>query len=286
MEVRSFLTGRRGVSVPFADFAGPLMGEDDQEDQILEAANRLGRERGWKYTEIRGGLSHSNHASRRPVFRSYSAHELNLTDGLDSIWRRLRPSARRSVKKGEGSQLTVSSGAGSELMEDYFKLHCRTRKRHGLPPQPTEFFSAIRRELLANGNGLIVISYQAGKPVAGAIFLHGGSRAIYKFGASDERYWQDCPNHLVMWRAIEHLFSVGCDSLHFGRTATSDSGLNRFKASWGAVQRPLHYFRRHTASSAWTSEASPRKESHPMMFGHLPTAVNRIAGCLIYPHLD
>jgi hypothetical protein len=58
MEVSSFLTGKRGVSLPFTDYCEPIIDETveladrvDLFNQIVECA----RKRGWKYIELRGG---------------------------------------------------------------------------------------------------------------------------------------------------------------------------------------------------------------------------------------
>jgi hypothetical protein len=58
MEVSSFLTGKRGVSLPFTDYCEPIIEETveladrvDLFNQIVECA----RKRGWKYIELRGG---------------------------------------------------------------------------------------------------------------------------------------------------------------------------------------------------------------------------------------
>ena len=122
--------------------------------------------------------------------------------------------------------------------------------------------------------------------MAGAVFFHSGGRAIYKFGASDKDHWGLRPNHRVMWSAIQYLAETGCQSLHFGRTSNDDAGLIRFKQSWAGTDRTLSYFRYHTGKLAWITAANPPTESLPMIFGHLPLALNRIAGRLIYPHLD
>jgi len=34
-------------------------------------------------------------------------------------------------------------------MGEYYRLHCLTRKRHGLPPQPTGFFQKIQEHIIA-----------------------------------------------------------------------------------------------------------------------------------------
>jgi len=55
MEVDSWLTGRRGVSLPFTDYCDPLASDLPAFKQLFEQAVQYGRERHWKYLELRGG---------------------------------------------------------------------------------------------------------------------------------------------------------------------------------------------------------------------------------------
>ena len=283
MEVRSPVTGRRGVSLPFADFAGPLWTAPGQGTAVYRALLEVAADRKWKHLELRGGSAPA--PGTRP-FRTYRGHELYLSAGVSSIAKRLPASTRRSIHQAERSGLTITVGHDPRAMGEFYQLHGRTRRRHGLPPQPFGFFQAIGRHLIEPGMGGIVLAHLAGTAVAGAVFFHSGNRAIYKFGASDQDHWHLRPNHLVMWSGIQYLLDAGCQSLHFGRTANDDAGLIRFKHSWACADGTLSYFRYQTGKLAWVADENPPVESLPLVFGHLPISLNRIAGRLIYPHLD
>ena len=283
MEVKSCLTGRRGVSLPFSDFTGPLWSDATKAPLVYQAVLNFATERGWKHIEVRGGTIPSAGAQ---AFLTYDTHQLDLRQGIESIERRLDPSVRRAIRKAERSRIEVTVERSLSAMAEFYKLHGRTRRRHGLPPQPFVFFKAIATHLIECGLGEIVLAKLAGVPVAGAVFLRSGGQVIYKFGASDSEHWPLRPNHLVMWNAIQHYTGSGCRELHFGRTSQNDEGLSRFKTSWGCDAIALPYFRRSLRNDKWDSASRPRSESHPLIFGHLPICLNRLAGRLIYPHLD
>ncbi len=283
MEVRSPITGRRGVSLPFADFCGPLWIEPRQRERVYQALLGLAAERKWQHLELRGG---GVPAAGVACLRTYSAHELDLTSGISHVASQFPASTRRSIRRADRSGLNISISHDSAAMLRFYQLHCHTRRRHGLPPQPFAFFQSICRHLIEHGLGAIVLAEHAGMTVAGAVFFHSDGRAIYKFGASDKSHWDLRPNHGIMWRAIQYLADSGCQSLHFGRTSNDDSGLLRFKHSWAAAEGPLRYFRYHTGRQTWIAAVKPPVECLPLVFGHLPLSINRIAGRLIYPHLD
>ena len=283
MEVKSHLTGNRGVSLPFSDFAGPLWTDANRSREIYSALFELAIVRKWKHLEIRGGLTPPEEGI---PFQNYDNHFLDLQEGADSVYRNVDPSVRRAIRKCDSSGLKVTVERSLKAMDEFYILHGHTRRRHGLPPQPRKFFQSIARHLVERNFGIVVIARFEGIPVAGAVFLHFGRRAIYKFGASDKEHWPMRPNHGVMWAGIQELIKMGCDQLQFGRTSTADEGLARFKLSWGSMNSSLYYFRRDCRANTWLVANQVPTESHPLIFGHLPIACNRLAGILIYPHLD
>ncbi|MCH1502705.1 MAG: GNAT family N-acetyltransferase, partial [Verrucomicrobiales bacterium] len=248
MEVRSLFTGRRGVCMPFSDFCHPLFAEthsgSDSRAQIVRNLTELARERRWKHLELRGGVA----PELASPSGSFYTHRLDLTQGGEPIEARFSNSVRRAIRKAErgGLRVRISRSEGSLL--DFYRLHMRTRRRHGLPPQPVSFFKAIYEELISPGLGFVVIAEKekrsrtgsADDPIAAAVFLQVADSAIYKFGASDERLWQLRANNLVMFRAIQFLAASGAKTLDFGRTALDSPGLRRFKLSWGTEEKVIH----------------------------------------------
>ena len=283
MEVDSVITGRRGVSLPFSDFAGPLWTGSENAEEVYQAISSVATERRWRRFDIR---SRAMPPLGAKPFISYVGHVLDLSPGEDGIKEGLEPSVRRAIRKAGRAGLEITIDTGSAVMAAFYALHCETRRRHGLPPQPYRFFESIQRNLLACGLGVVVLASSKGKAIAGAVFLRSAGQAVYKFGASDTASWDLRPNQWVMWHGIRYLISLGCGELHFGRTSQSDGGLSRFKRSWGCRIETLDYFRHDARTSCWLTASRPCSEGHPRVFGKLPLAINRFAGRLIYPHLD
>ena len=55
MEIESFLTGKRGVSLPFTDICHPIADTDDIFQALMERLTQHGKSAGWKYIEFKGG---------------------------------------------------------------------------------------------------------------------------------------------------------------------------------------------------------------------------------------
>lgn len=55
MQINSFLTGKRGVSLPFTDYCEPIVSDEVPFKAILDFVSIYGKRRGCEYIEFRGG---------------------------------------------------------------------------------------------------------------------------------------------------------------------------------------------------------------------------------------
>jgi hypothetical protein len=283
MEVASPFTGRRGVSMPFSDFCAPLVFDGWGQESLMERLLELGRERKWRYFELRGGRET---LPAPAAAEKYYGHKLDLSIGMEELFARFQSPVRRAIRKAEKSGLAVETTKTRKAMVDFYGLHVRTRRRHGLPPQPLTFFLNIHEAIIKTGLGFIVLAQRETKPIAAAVFLHSGATALYKYGASDERIQEFRGNNLVMWEGIRRLAGQGLKTLHFGRTSVENDSLRRFKLSWGTKEEIIEYFRFAFGPNMWVNSCRNASQFDNRLFRRLPLAVNRVAGSLIYPHLD
>jgi lipid II:glycine glycyltransferase (peptidoglycan interpeptide bridge formation enzyme) len=283
IEVQSLLTKSRGVCLPFTDYCAPLLFNVFSKAAVMDKIRQVARERKWSYFELRGDASVSGEAT---ASESYYGHHLNLRPGGTALFAGFESSVQRAIRKAERSQLSVSVDSTPEAMDSFYRLHGRTRRRHGAPPQPRTFFAHIQQNIINAGLGFIVRVRSGQDVVAAAIFFRHKSNAIYKFGASDERVQGLRANNLAIWKAIEFLAESGVDTLHFGRTAIDNEGLRRFKRSWGAAEEPINYFKFDIATNTWVIPPKRDLQFHKEIFRALPVTINRLAGAMIYPHLD
>jgi len=267
MEVDSWLTGRRGVGLPFTDNCAPLGDAGTDFQRLFEGAVELGRKRGWKAVEVRGGRKFLAGA---PASLAFYGHSLDLAAGEQRLFENLDGSARQAVRKAEKAGLTVEVSQSAEALRGFYGLQCQTRKRHGLPPQPLAFFLNIQRLILSQNQGVIVLASEGAEKIAGAVFFFLGGRAIYKYGASDLRRQHLRPNHLVMWTAMKWLAHSGCTTLHLGKTSRANEGLRRFKLNLGAQEEPIEYVKFDLRANRFIVETDGIAGWHNRLFRSLP----------------
>ncbi len=281
MEVDSWLTGRRAISLPFTDNCPALVATADDFRKLYQEAIELGRARGWKSIELRGGRQFLAEA---PASLGFYGHHLNLSAGVEALFDNLDGSARQAVRKAEREGVTIAISQTEEATRAFYGLQCLTRQRHGLPPQPLAFFLNIWRHILAQNQGMIVLASLQGVTIAGAVYFFAGDQAIYKFGASDYRRQQSRPNNLVMWSAMKWLAQRGLARLHLGKTSVANEGLRKFKLNLGATEETLEYVKFDFKGNRFTVETDAIVGWHNRVFRRLPLMASRRAGELLYKH--
>ena len=95
------------------------------------------------------------------------------------------------------------------------------------------------------------------------------------------------PNHLLTWAAIEQACQKGFHLFDFGRTASNNLGLIRYKDMWGAMSSDLPYFYfppQYQKVAEKTESGFPYKiATHCWRF--MPNSLASKLGPLIYKHL-
>lgn len=283
MDVRSPITGRRGVGLPFTDVCPPLGLSGEALWDVWAKAQDEGKRRRWKYLELRGV---SLAEERFPASVLYYGHRLDLTQSEQDLLKGMESAFRRGIAKAEKAGVTVELVSDRAAVREYFRLHCLTRRRHGLPPQPWTFFEQIAEQIVEKGLGFVGLARNQGRAVAGAVFLHTASEVVYKFGASDFAYQGLRPNNLLFWHAIRHCAQRGFHALDFGRTSASDEGLRRFKLGIGTSENTIKYVRYNLLEGRFEETVDRATGWVNHVFRRLPLPLLRLAGQLLYRHVD
>jgi hypothetical protein len=282
LEVPTLGWGRKGVSLPFTDFCEPLVWDEAVRPRVWNDLREWGRQAGWRSIELRGGTELA--AGHTPSL-SFYGHVLNLDPSEQRAFRKLSDATARGVRKAEREDVRAVVSEGPEGINVYYRLHCQTRRRQGLPPQPARLFQSIFEQVIAKGLGFVVTAFYEDRPIAGAVFFQWGTQALFKFGASERRWQHLRANNLVMWTGIRRLARSGCTSLHLGRTSWNNEGLRRFKRGWGAKEEPIHYYQYDLHRGSFVAVRDRTTGWHNQVFRRMPLWMGRLSGALFYKYL-
>lgn len=281
MEIKSFLTGKRAVSLPFSDFSNPLVEDYSQFDKLFKTITENGKSRNWKHIDLKGyrELLPKN----IPSYLEYE-HILELNGDEEVLFSAFNDSTKRNIRKAVKSNVKVFKSQTKESVDQFFKLNSLTRKRHGLPPQPYSFFLNLYKTLIKPGSGFIFLAEYQNKIIAGAVYLHFGKKALYKYGASDLNYQNVRANNLVMWEAVKYYNSNKYTEFSFGKTEPDNEGLRRFKNGWSPQEIGSYSYRYNLTEDKFLNFSTQTSGFHNKIFENLPLPVLNMFGSLAYKH--
>ena len=281
--VASRITGRRLVSLPFSDHCEPLTERFEDVRTLLSFLESTRSTEGWKYVEVRPRTPREVPLPGMSLAQRYSFHSLDLRPGLEELFRLFhKNSTQRKIRRAEREKLTYEEGQSVALVEKFYPLLLRTRRRQHLPPQPRAWFSKLA-ECLGESMKIRVAS-KDGRPIAGILTLSWKDVMVYKYGCSDERSHMLGGMHLLFWTAIQEAKATGCREFDLGRSDWDNPGLITFKDHWGASRSELVYWR-YPAPAVPSAAGALARRLAKVAIGRLPNRLLIELGDMFYRHL-
>jgi len=182
MEIRNRLTGRSAVSLPSSTCCPSTLYGNHEAQDVVKALIEHGRSARWKYLDLRCACRLSE---EWPVYKHFYGHVLDMTKGPDAVHAGFKRTVKQNIRKASKAGITVDTSHSLDSIDRYYRLHCVTRKRHGLLPQPYKLFKSIHKYVVSQGLGFVMLAKHDGKVVAGGLFFHCGTSVIYDHSASD-----------------------------------------------------------------------------------------------------
>ena len=282
LEINSALTGRRAVSLPFSDFCDPILSEETDTDALIEFLVDYANRFHWKYIDFHGG---ADLFKNRSPSQTFYGHRLELTKNIETTFSAFRSNTRRNIKKAIRSNVKIYFCNSLEYLDQFYRLHCLTRKRHRIPVQSYDFFRNIYNEIIKKELGILLCASYQGIIFSAAVFFHFGNHALFKFGVSDYRYQHLRGNNLLMWEAIKWYSRRGYKTFSLGRTDIQHDGLNRYKTGWGGSEYQMKYFRYDMGKGQIVKIKSAKRDSiMKFSFHYMPTGLSKILGRILYRH--
>ena len=280
--VRSSLTGRRMVSVPFADHCDPLVASLDSASALLDTVRRA-IANAWNYVEFRPKSAElrEKFSPVKATTVTYRFHELDLAPTIENIFKNFHKSTiQRSIRRAEREGLVYTEGRSETMLRESYRLTLLTRRRHGVPPQPIKWF---RNLINSFGDDLKIRVVYAGAVAVGSILtLRHNQTLVYKYGCSDAAAHRLGVMPFLFWKTILDAKSEGLSLFDLGRTDSENHGLSAFKNRLGAAESALTYIR-YSASDPRPFRQPNRPVSQ--LLARLPDALFSAAGRLLYRHL-
>lgn len=242
--VKSWLSGSRLVSLPFSLYCDPLVDSQKIFKLLVETILWKQRELGISFVEVRTRFTSGLFQDIRfKEFRGYKNHTLSLDPDLEILKKSFhRTCVRQRINRAKKSNLTVMEASSEADMWTFYQLHCMTRKKYGIPPQPYQFFRNMWEILYPQKMLGVLIARYGNQSVSALLFLKYKKRIHAEYIGTDATFLNYSPNILLFWKAIQKSKADGYKYFDFGGSYANNIPLINFKKRWGTVEEEISYY--------------------------------------------
>jgi lipid II:glycine glycyltransferase (peptidoglycan interpeptide bridge formation enzyme) len=280
--VKSWLTGRRFVSLPFSDHCEALVDSSDELDAMLLQMKRDQEKWASQYIEIRPVSYRPSSRTGLKESLTYQFHRLDLRRSTEELFHDFhKDCVQRKIRRAEREGLKYESGNSEELLQKFYRLLVTTRRRQFLPPQPFAWFRGL---VAAFGDDIkIRVASKGDVPVASILTLSHKKSVVYKYGGSIASLNKLGGMTFLFWKTIQEAKDEGLEELDMGRSSNDNEGLIAFKEHWRAARTTLSYWR-----YPLRPQAPPRAWRQSILHRFVQVAPDyalEAVGTLLYRHI-
>jgi FemAB-related protein (PEP-CTERM system-associated) len=285
--IKSPLTGKRFVSLPFSNVCGPLGKSASVIQTLVKEAIIHTRELNCNYLELR---TQGNPVEMEVMgfHRSdyFQSSIVKLSSNSSMLWSNFPDrSLRKDIRKAIRSGIKVKMDQNGDGLKQFYKLLLKTRKKHGLPPQPYSFFENLWAKMYPSNYIKLLLAEYEGKIIAGLIILLYKKTVIGGYIGSDSHYMNLRPHQFICWKAMEWGCENGFQYFDFLRTAQDNEGLKYYKKRWGSneIETPYFYYPKPMGMTS-VHENSLKYRMITAFWRKIPSLVTPMGGRILYRH--
>jgi CelD/BcsL family acetyltransferase involved in cellulose biosynthesis len=243
--VRSWITGKRVVSLPYSQYGGPIVSDVRALDCMVE--HLVGYlSQGFEYVRLRprerldegvvdrAGLKKLDYYARCVIPLE------NRND--DDVREHLHKSVIRSIKASIRAGIHIENCDYQHDGDIIQTMMFQTCKKHGVPPYPPTLLDAIHEKLVSKNLARTFVARLEGRVIAALIMFTMSGEGIYAYNFSDRKYLRLRPNNALIWAAIQWSLENRLSIFDLGISSPQDNQLLPFKKRWGAVEHTLREY--------------------------------------------
>ena len=289
-EVRSWLTGKRLVSIPSATLFDPLVSSAQDMNILFDGAIELAGKLKIDSLELRTFQSSALISNDRlGLSRVFKNHSLSLEKEPQDLMKSFhRSCVRQRIDRALNSEVKIEYGQTEKDLQEFYRLYLLSRKRLSLPPQPYSFLKTLWDTFFPQKQLDLLLAKKADLYIGGLILLKFKERVSAEFSVIDQAFNNLSPNHLLFWEAIKNARQEGFRVFDFGRTSQYNTSLMDFKDRWGTqcIDLPICFYPREIAQKYNGREKSLGYKIIQMACKKSPEFAFRSIGKFCYRHLS
>ena len=282
VDVKSWLTGHRWVSLPFSDFCPPIFQDNAVLKFMLEYLIGQYKQRLIPMVEIRYSVTQQDSIHQ---FSEYFRHTLKLNNDPDIVYysfdkTRVREPIRQAMKRG----VEIRQATCKQDILTFYHMLVKTRQHLGVPVQPMRYFELLWDNIIDQDLGFLLLAFSGNTPIGGTVCLNFKNILTAKYNASTPENWRLRANNLLYWSAIKWGCEHGYQVFDWGRTDLHNESLRDFKCGWGSEEEILHYSVLADCLPAAKLSGGMNQRLMASVIQNSPAWVCRMIGELLYGH--
>jgi hypothetical protein len=217
------------------------------------------------------------------IVNDFFSYTINLNNDYDAIAKGFHKSCIiRPLKKAMMQKIDIIDGKDSKSLKAFYHNYELMRKEHGLLPQPFNFFQNLQNYLAPFNFIDCKHAIYNGSIISSVINLKYKDRYTYEYGATNKNFISLHPSHLLINYSIKNAIDLGFKIFDFGRTDSSNKGLENFKQRWGGKKECFNYYYFYSDSFLLEDRESLIRSLAPKIITHLPFRIYNSLGQYIY----
>jgi len=278
---KSILFGNFMISVPYFNYGGLCVENDEVRSQLLTEAIHIANRECANHIELR----HTQHIENGLHEKTAKVSmRLELPGEPDDLWKNFPSKLRSQVKRPQKEGMYSTVGSENEL-DSFYSVFTVAMRDLGTPVYPKKFF----KNILMTFPDMAYIQTVYTKddiPIASG-FLVGYKKLVeIPWAASLRSYNRYSPNMLLYWESLKYACENGYSYFDFGRS-TPGEGTYRFKKQWGAkpLQLYWHYWLKDGGTMPELNPNNPKYKMAIKIWQRLPLFLTNIIGPAIVKNL-
>jgi hypothetical protein len=203
---------------------------------MLREAELLRKRLRARYLQIRGGPISENAPIVVPTVRTV----IQTSQPSVSIWRAMKQSGRRGVRKGDHQEIEIEHDADLSEIENFYRVYAEHMRDLGTPVIGLDAFCAIRRYLGPERLRLYLVKYRK-RLIGGMLCVTNPNRWTDYYAAVRVSTDTAFANYKLYWHVVCDACSHQVPLLDLGRS-TPGSNVHVFKQRWGGYDVDVPYY--------------------------------------------
>lgn len=285
--IRSLISGKELVSLPFCDYGGILADSPEISQLLFHKAEELMRKLKCNNIELRQISKQPFFNHKKTVFTANASVKttkvrmfLDLPDSADTLFSSFPAKLRSQIHKPQKDGCTCLNG-GVELLNDFYDVFLFNMRDLGSPVHSKQI---IQNMLISYPrSSYIFVVYHSQTPVACSLVCSINNMLVNPWASFKRTFQKSAPNMLLYWEMLKFAINSGYRVFDFGRS-TPNEGTYKFKAQWGASSQPLYWYR-YGSNIRLSADNTAKEELFKKIWRKLPLRVTAVFGPLLRKHI-